>query len=135
MSAIAIETVSLEAGLPGAVKPSVAKRGSLKRGTGKKVNGQLESGQYVQHMFDWDAPGVSSPGAIDPSMETIALATNTSCAPVSPSCEALAPKNLRRGRCEHVGGVMGAVLSKYGLGIDDLLQAIQERQLQLGVSR
>jgi hypothetical protein len=128
MSAIAIETVSLEAGLPSAVKPSVAKRGSLKRGTGKKVNGQLESGQYVQHMFDWDAPGVSSPGAIDPSMETIALATNT-------SCEALAPKNLRRGRCEHVGGVMGAVLSKYGLGIDDLLQAIQERQLQLGVSR
>ena len=32
----------------------------------------------------------------------------------------------RRGRCEHIGGVMASVLSKYGLGIDDLLGAIED---------
>jgi hypothetical protein len=37
-----------------------------------------------------------------------------------------ATTSVRRGRCEHVGGVMASVLARYGLGVEDLLQAIEE---------
>lgn len=77
--------------------------------------GKFEGARYVQQMFDWDAPSVPAPTVTTPATATQSTA--------------------RRGRCEHVGSVMGAVLSKYGLGIDDLLRAIEERQAQVGVSR
>ncbi len=110
MSAIAIETVPFD-------------------------GGKFEGARYVQQMFDWDAPA----SAVAPVVRSKA------CAPSVPAPSVPAPTvatpatatqaTARRGRCEHVGSVMGAVLSKYGLGIDDLLRAIEERQAQVGVSR
>ena len=105
MSAIAIETVPLD-------------------------GGNFEGTRYVQQMFDWDA-----------TASTVApVVRSKACAPIAPTPTvaapaAASPTTARRGRCEHVGSVMGAVLSKYGLGIDDLLRAIEERQAQVGVSR
>jgi len=105
MSAIAIETVPFD-------------------------GGKFEGARYVQQMFDWDAPA----SAVAPVVRSKA------CAPSVPAPTVATPatatqSTARRGRCEHVGSVMGAVLSKYGLGIDDLLRAIEERQAQVGVSR
>lgn len=105
MSAIAIETVPFD-------------------------GGKFEGARYVQQMFDWDAPA----SAVAPVVRSKA------CAPSVPAPTVATPATAtqataRRGRCEHVGSVMGAVLSKYGLGIDDLLRAIEERQAQVGVSR
>lgn len=105
MSAIAIETVPFD-------------------------GGKFEGARYVQQMFDWDAPA----SAVAPVVRSKA------CAPSVPTPTVATPATAtqataRRGRCEHVGSVMGAVLSKYGLGIDDLLRAIEERQAQVGVSR
>jgi hypothetical protein len=77
----------------------------------------VASVKYVQHTFDWDAPAVQTPRSTT-AVSTIASPEQTA---------------LRRGRCEHVGGVMAVVLSKYGLGIDDLLRAIEERQAQAKV--
>ena len=78
----------------------------------------VASVKYVQHTFDWDAPAVQTPRS------TAAVST----------IEPPEQTSLRRGRCEHVGGVMAVVLSKYGLGIDDLLRAIEERQAQAKVA-
>lgn len=99
----------------------------------------FEGGKYVQHMFDWDAPAVPSQSTATPAALTISLATNSvassTVTSINLASTPAAPRNLRRGQCEHVGGVMGVVLSKYGLGIDDLLRAIEERQAQVSVSR
>lgn len=84
---------------------------------------RFESVKYVQQMFDWDTP---APAALQESACEVA---SRSGGP-SPT-----PVQARRGRCEHVGGVMAVVLGKYGLGIDDLLRAIEERQAQVAVSR
>lgn len=92
-------------------------------------SGNFECGKYVQQMFDWDAPVAESRCAVsskDPSLEVAAQR--------SPQV-AVSPNQVRRGRCEHVGSVMATVLSKYGLSIDDLLRAIEERQSQVAVSR
>jgi hypothetical protein len=32
--------------------------------------------------------------------------------------------SVRRGRCEHVGGILASVLEKYGIGIDELIAEI-----------
>ncbi len=34
----------------------------------------------------------------------------------------------RRGRCEHIGGVMSNVLGKYGISLDDLLGEIEAQR-------
>jgi len=36
--------------------------------------------------------------------------------------------SARRGRCEHVGGILASVLEKYGLGIDDLIAEIDSNR-------
>jgi len=78
--------------------------------------------RLVQHTFDWDEPHTAfqtlkptsgpSKVAAPSARVTVPTVRETSC--------------VRRGRCEHVGGVMANVLSKYGLGVDDLLHAIEE---------
>jgi hypothetical protein len=83
----------------------------------------IENVKYVQHTFDWDAPIVA---------QTVSVVPASKPPRVSQACQESA---VRRGRCEHVGSVMATVLNKYGLGIDDLLRAIEERQAQVGVSR
>ncbi len=32
--------------------------------------------------------------------------------------------SVRRGRCEHVGGILASVLERYGIGIDELVAEI-----------
>jgi|694.fasta_scaffold33413_3 hypothetical protein len=78
---------------------------------------QVSTGKFVQQMFDWDTPSV-------------APAVVTASRPVANPPRQQAPA-ARRGRCEHVGSVMGAVLSKYGLSVDDLLHAIEQQQREL----
>lgn len=36
--------------------------------------------------------------------------------------------SARRGRCEHVGGILASVLEKYGIGIDQLIAEIDGLQ-------
>ena len=81
------------------------------------------NGNYVQQQFDWDGPvvAVDAKGAVDgESLGVTAVARRSVASEVRPMG--------RRGRCEHVGSVMGSVLSKYGLSLDDLLREIESRQ-------
>ncbi len=78
---------------------------------------QVSTGKFVQQMFDWDTAPVTP---------TVVTASRQVVNP--PRQQAVA---ARRGRCEHVGSVMGAVLSKYGLSVDDLLHAIEQQKLEL----
>jgi hypothetical protein len=78
---------------------------------------QVTTGKFVQQMFDWDTPP-ATPAVVTASRQ-VANPTKQQ-APVA-----------RRGRCEHVGSVMGAVLSKYGLSVDDLLHAIDQQKREL----
>lgn len=34
--------------------------------------------------------------------------------------------SVRRGRCEHIGGILASVLEKYGIGIDQLIAEIEK---------
>lgn len=79
---------------------------------------QVSTGKFVQQLFDWDTPSVT-PAA--------AAAVVTASRQVADPPLQQAPA-ARRGRCEHVGSVMGAVLSKYGLSVDDLLHAIEQQK-------
>jgi hypothetical protein len=82
--------------------------------------------QYVQQAFNWDELD-SKPVAIKGS------ATDRSVA-ISPSSERnLRPMTVptyststssRRGRCEHVGGILATVLERYGISIDELIAEI-----------
>jgi hypothetical protein len=107
-----------------AIEPKTASK------TTRKSASQKNASQYVQTRFDWDATEVrvsaerirsrpaenrSSRVALPSNAVTVPTVQQTSCA--------------RRGRCEHVGGVMANVLQKYGIGLDDLLEAIQRKRL------
>ena len=82
--------------------------------------------QYVQQAFEWneteilpvvpkttnaDAPaiGQSRFQRDDRPLTVPTFSTSTSA---------------RRGRCEHVGGILASVLERYGLGIDQLIAEI-----------
>lgn len=91
---------------------------------------KIESGKYVQQMFDWESPMVAEPRCAVAAKDAVVQAASQ---PVEQPKAAAG--QVRRGRCEHVGSVMATVLGKYGLSIDDLLRAIEERQSQLGISR
>lgn len=77
----------------------------------------VATGKFVQQMFDWDTPPATLPVV-------------TASRGVASQPRQQAPV-ARRGRCEHVGSVMGTVLSKYGLSVDDLLHAIEQQQREL----
>ena len=82
--------------------------------------------QYVQQAFNWDeleskpvivtAPATDCTVAIAPGSErgtrplTVPTYSTTS--------------STRRGRCEHVGGILATVLERYGIGIDELIAEI-----------
>ena len=105
------------------------------------------TGQFVQQTFDWDAPAPSivrtvKPAAVANAASTMAAsnavlastAVQASNATVEPSLARTTMAGskpnqpARRGKCEHVGSVMGTVLAKYGLGLDDLLRTIEEQR-------
>jgi hypothetical protein len=108
--------------------------------------------KMIQQTFDWESTAdrlvghdlaSSEPAASLAVMETTSHATI--CHPATPpepttqrrrnsttltSSPTSSSKPMqRRNRCEHVGGVMATVLSKYGLGVDDLLHAIDNLRM------
>jgi hypothetical protein len=99
------------------------------------------TGQFVQHTFDWDAPAPSIVLTVKPAAvatapsaavaaSTVATASTVAELSIARTTMASSKPNqpARRGKCEHVGSVMGTVLAKYGLGVDDLLRAIEEQR-------
>ena len=82
---------------------------------------------YVQQAFNWD--GLES--------EPVVAKTKTanSAAPIgsSPSQRGgpsltvpsyITSTSARRGRCEHIGGMLASVLERYGIGLDQLIAEI-----------
>ena len=93
------------------------------------------TGQFVQHTFDWDAPAPSivltvKPAAVATAPSAAVAASTVAELSIARTTVASSKPNqpARRGKCEHVGSVMGTVLAKYGLGVDDLLRAIEEQR-------
>lgn len=99
-----------------------------------------ESG-WIQGTFDWEnrdvepSRGVVSVATTDRPFESFREGVTGSATRGSHSRMAQPQVTVptiretscaRRGRCEHIGGVMASVLSKYGLGMDDLLGAIED---------
>jgi len=90
---------------------------------------------YVQQSFLWDVQDSSSLETQDsqkiagiPSKESDAPASRgvvrpSSRKPVTVSSHRQS-SSVRRGRCEHVGGILASVLEKYGIGIDQLIAEI-----------
>ena len=80
--------------------------------------------KFVQQAFNWD------------EFETVLAKTvtpETASPPQSRSPRSSRPLTVpifttttsaRRGRCEHVGGILASVLERYGIGIDELLAEI-----------
>lgn len=98
---------------------------------------------YIQQSFSWDLPDSSDLGTecsqeydgttnihgvetngMDSITQTIRRVIRpTSRKPVTvPSVRQ--SSSVRRGRCEHVGGILASVLEKYGIGIDELIAEI-----------
>ena len=98
---------------------------------------------YVQQSFSWDLPDSSDLGTESSQeydgthyihgVETNRIESNTqtmrrvvrpsSRKPITvPSVRQ--SSSVRRGRCEHVGGILASVLEKYGIGIDELIAEI-----------
>lgn len=98
---------------------------------------------YVQQSFSWDLPDSSDLGTESSleyagannihGVETNSMESNTqtlrrvvrpsSRKPITvPSIRQ--SSSVRRGRCEHVGGILASVLEKYGIGIDELIAEI-----------
>lgn len=95
--------------------------------------------KMIQHTFDWECNSDSLVGhdlVTSESAASLAVMEPTSHAAArrQPTSATTSPTPLnkpthRRNRCEHVGGVMATVLSNYGLGVDDLLHAIDNLRM------
>jgi len=82
--------------------------------------------QFVQQAFNWDelesktavvkTPAAESSAAVTPRSERNAKPMTVPTYTTSTS--------TRRGRCEHVGGILTTVLERYGIGIDELIAEI-----------
>jgi hypothetical protein len=77
--------------------------------------------QYVQQSFLFD----------DVESQQTSVATKSRVAPKMRSGRPAvtvpavsSTTSARRGRCEHVGGILASVLEKYGIGIDQLIAEI-----------
>ena len=98
---------------------------------------------YVQQSFSWDLPDSSDLGtestqgydeantAQGVEFYSVESNTQTTRRVVRPSTRkpVTVPSirqssSVRRGRCEHVGGILASVLEKYGIGIDELIAEI-----------
>ncbi len=82
--------------------------------------------QYVQQAFDWDEIDANTVIAKTPNKLSAVMS------PTQPLCSSPAitvstyttSTSTRRGRCEHVGGILASVLERYGIGIDQLIAEI-----------
>jgi len=82
---------------------------------------------YVQQAFDWDGIDANlviakTPIALSAVKSLVQPATGKSPATTVPTYTT--STSTRRGRCEHVGGILASVLERYGIGIDQLIAEI-----------
>lgn len=109
------------------------------------VGGVVVGTKMVQQTFGWDAFESDGSVAVPTVVRDARSSRNTVRSRRSqPARTAVAPRvtvptvsvssSQRRGRCEHIGGVMASVLGKYGLSLDDLQRAIEELEAQQALS-
>ena len=98
---------------------------------------------YVQQSFSWDLPdssdlGIESSQGYDGANSIHGFETNSGESGTQTVRRVVRPStrkpvtvpsirqssSVRRGRCEHVGGILASVLEKYGIGIDQLIAEI-----------
>ncbi len=82
--------------------------------------------QYVQQAFNWDEleskPVMGKASACD-SSTAVTTRSERSTRPMTVPTYSTST-STRRGRCEHVGGILATVLERYGIGIDELIAEI-----------
>lgn len=82
--------------------------------------------QYVQQAFNWDEldskPVMAKAPAGDSSSATTTRSERGPHPMTVPTYST--STSTRRGRCEHVGGILASVLERYGIGIDELIAEI-----------
>ena len=83
--------------------------------------------QYVQQAFNWENVDASPVTAKPPTALADALSSirpqRSIRQPITVPTYATST-SARRGRCEHVGGILASVLERYGIGIDQLIAEI-----------
>ena len=83
--------------------------------------------QYVQQAFNWD--DLEANPVVAKAQATIASTANNHSRSTRGSQPLTIPMyststSARRGRCEHVGGILASVLERYGIGLDQLTAEI-----------
>ena len=82
--------------------------------------------QYVQQAFNWDeleSKPVMAKASAGDSSTAATTRSERSAHPMTVSTFSTST-STRRGRCEHVGGILASVLERYGIGIDELIAEI-----------
>ena len=83
--------------------------------------------QYVQQAFNWDLVDADPVSGKTPTALVDALSSarpqRSNRQPITVPTYATST-SARRGRCEHVGGILASVLERYGIGIDQLIAEI-----------
>ena len=82
--------------------------------------------QFVQQAFNWDEIDANPVIAKTPTKISVVM---SHAEPQFNSPAIYVPSyttstSARRGRCEHVGGILASVLQRYGIGIDQLIAEI-----------
>ena len=82
--------------------------------------------QYVQQAFNWDEIDANPAIAKTPTQLSAVLipAQPLRSSPAISVSTYTTSTSTRRGRCEHVGGILASVLERYGIGIDQLIAEI-----------
>lgn len=83
--------------------------------------------QYVQQAFSWDEIEVNTVIAKTPTAISAVVSPAQSLRSNSPASTVptyTTSTSARRGRCEHVGGILASVLERYGIGIDQFIAEI-----------
>jgi len=89
---------------------------------------------FVQQAFQWEDVDFSAPYSPNGRTTVVDSETNHSST-VRPSSRPAAAiptfrtnSSVRRGRCEHVGGIFAAVLERYGIGLDQFIAEIDRQK-------
>ncbi len=81
--------------------------------------------QFVQQAFNWDELESASLVVKAPADSTAKTVHGGKSRSLPPTAQTFSTsRSARRGRCEHVGGILASVLERYGIGIDDLVAEI-----------
>jgi hypothetical protein len=82
--------------------------------------------KLVQQTFDWDAPPARTGTCRNESDVALAPGRNSVFPKKSRSLPASNRGTQRIGRCEHAGGMMEKVLSRYGISPEEFRKAVEE---------